>query len=216
MKILKDYRIFDTKEELQDLEELLKENNLKYFIQESNEIADKKYLLQLSLDDFQKVDELCEKLVEIDLNSLPQDYYLFEYKDEELIEILLNRSEWSEFDYVISKKILSKRNVNLDEYPVFNNVKNNVKAASTDPEFIEESFTTENLVMSYFLALLFGPYFLVRYFVIITAKERLEDGSLAFKYDKNLRNNAIAICFIGFVSTLVWLVIFRYNYFKNL
>lgn len=216
MKILKDYRIFDTKEELKDLEELLKENNLKYFIQESNDIADKKYLLQISSDDFPIVDKLCETLVNIDLKTLPEDYYLFEYKDEELIEILLNRSEWSEFDYVIAKKILSERNVNLDEYPVYSNLRNNIKFDSGDVEFIEESFTKENLVMSYFLALLFGPYCLVRYFVIITARERLEDGSLAFKYDRNLRNNAMAICFIGLISTLAWLVIFKYNYFKNL
>lgn len=215
MKILKDYRIFETKEELQDLEELLKENNLKYFIQESNDIADKKYLLQISPDDFQKVDELCETLVDIDLDKLPDDYYLFEYQDEELVEILLNRSEWSEFDYVIARRILSQRNVNLNDYPVLNIHKDNVKIESIDTEFIEESFGTENLVMSYLLALLFGPYFLVRYFVIITAKERLEDGSLAFKYHKNLRSNAIAICFIGFVSTFAWIIIFRYNYFKN-
>ena len=216
MKVLKDYRIFELKEEVDDVEQLLIINDFKYFIQESNDISDKKYLLQLKPQDFEKVDKLCESLVEIDFEILPKDYYLLEYTNEELTDIISNRSEWSEFDYVLATKILEKRNIIIDDHRFPNNSEKNEYVDLSVNESINSSFINGNFALSYFLAIFFGPYFLIRYFIIISAKERLEDGNLVFKYDKKIRSHAIVICFLGLLSTLFWLIIFKYNYFKNL
>ncbi len=133
-----------------------------------------------------------------------------EYTDEELIEIISSRGQWSEFDYVLATKILERRNVNVNDYNILNDSKKNEFVEITEEESIERSFINGNFAYSYFLAIIFGPYFLVRFFIIITAKERLENGNLVYKCDRKIRNHAIAICCIGLISSLIWHVISPY------
>ncbi|TXF79600.1 hypothetical protein [Chryseobacterium sp.] len=213
MKILKDYRIFDARQELDAVENLLKQNEVKYFIQESNEIVDKKYLLQLKPEDFDRVDRLREGLVEIDFESLPADYYLLEYSDDELLDIIGNRSDWSEFDYVLAKTLLTNRKVEFSEMNDSRREIINSDFSENDTSGLE--LLGNNLLLSYMFACIVGPYFMIRYFVVITAKERIEDGSMVYKYDKNIRKHALLICIIGFVSTFFWIAVYRYNVFRN-
>lgn len=48
------------------------------------------------------------------INEIDKDYYLFEFTNEELYEILLKSDEWSAFDYTLTQKILSERGKPVD------------------------------------------------------------------------------------------------------
>lgn len=48
--------------------------------------------------------------------EIPEDYYLYNYSDAELKDILFKRDEWNEFDYEAAKKILQERVENVSEH----------------------------------------------------------------------------------------------------
>lgn len=69
------------------------------------------YYIKLRREDFKKADELLMKAVAESKEQPADDYYLFSFSNEELIEVLKNADEWNEFDQYWAKKILSDRGV---------------------------------------------------------------------------------------------------------
>lgn len=69
----------------------------------------KEYEVQLKPEQFEAADKLLESYAESMMGSLPEDYYLLSFTDEELYEVVLKHDEWSEFDYVLARKLLAER-----------------------------------------------------------------------------------------------------------
>mgnify|MGYP000385321541 FL=1 len=65
--------------------------------------------VRIKPSDFGKAEDLLEQQAENIIDQVDKDYYLFDFTDEELYEILLKSDEWNEFDYTLAQKILSQR-----------------------------------------------------------------------------------------------------------
>ncbi|WP_263601861.1 TASOR family protein [Chryseobacterium sp. PET-29] len=115
---LSTYRKFIYKDDALELIKILEVNHIDYELADNSsrldssfgaDVNNQEFELKIQKENFNKVEELEEKLVENDVQNVERDYYLFEYSDEELIEIILKKEEWSKFDYLLAQKILKER-----------------------------------------------------------------------------------------------------------
>lgn len=72
------------------------------------------YQLLIDKDDFEAANKAVSEYFAHEV-VIPEDYYLSEYSDEELKEVLFKKDEWNEFDYEAAKKILKSRGENITE-----------------------------------------------------------------------------------------------------
>ncbi len=78
-------------------------------------LAPKDFRLKLKQADFKKVDVLLQAYYRDALDNLPADYYLYQFTDMELKEIIAKRDEWGVLDFVLAQQLLQQRGVSLDE-----------------------------------------------------------------------------------------------------
>lgn len=115
------YKKFTNQIEVNDIVDVLKENKIEFQIQNnslpnlfiSNNELNNEFKLKLRKEDFAKVDQLLIDIAEKQITSISNDYYLFEFNDDELLDIIKNKDEWGIFDYILAKKILTDHGVEL-------------------------------------------------------------------------------------------------------
>ena len=115
------YKKFTNQIEVNDIVDVLKENKIEFQIQNSslpnlfitNNELNNEFKLMLRKDDFEKVDQLLTGIAEKQIATISNDYYLFEFSDDELLDIIKNKDEWGIFDYTLAKKILTVHGVEL-------------------------------------------------------------------------------------------------------
>lgn len=107
----------------EQLEQLLIENNIECILTNNSSGLDSnfsselltEYEVKVRFNNFKKAEHLVEELAEVQLNQLPDNYYLLEFTDEELYDIVVKKDEWNEFDYLLALKLLKKRGQPVDD-----------------------------------------------------------------------------------------------------
>lgn len=67
------------------------------------------YEVKIAANQFETANRILREKIQIDLNDIDPDYYLFAFDNNELVEILKEPDEWGRLDYVIARKILETR-----------------------------------------------------------------------------------------------------------
>ncbi len=65
--------------------------------------------IKIKQSDFAIANKVLEKHAEQLVDKLSDDHYLYEFTDDELIEILQKPDEWSKEDHILSQKLLKER-----------------------------------------------------------------------------------------------------------
>jgi hypothetical protein len=73
-------------------------------------ISNKKEVrVKIQAADFERVDELLADSIRQQIDGIEKDYYLLDFTDEELIEIVVKPDEWSLADYQLAQIIRKQR-----------------------------------------------------------------------------------------------------------
>lgn len=76
-----------------------------------------KAILKILPQDFPRVNELIERMVES--NHIPEEHYLLEFSDLELFNILEHADEWSTEDVALARKILKERGLEVSSEQIY-------------------------------------------------------------------------------------------------
>lgn len=126
------FKKFLTLEQANELKELLKENGIESLLSDNIPPVDvtftgntlqNEFEVIIKQSDFKKATEILEKNAENLIDQIDKDYYLFEFTDEELYEILLKSDEWNEFNYTLAQKILKQGGKSVNK-ELMNSLKN--------------------------------------------------------------------------------------------
>lgn len=117
---------YQSGQELDDVVRLLEINDFEYEIE--NIIPDfdpsfsgkrplELFSLKVKRSDISQINELLtSEAAKFDYNRIPSDYYLMQFTNEELLDVLLKPDEWSREDYRLSQLILEKGKGNYRRY----------------------------------------------------------------------------------------------------
>ncbi|MGB1031998.1 MAG: hypothetical protein ACPGWM_05260, partial [Flavobacteriales bacterium] len=112
------YKKFRIKEDALKLQELLEEKNISSELGEStapvditfsNQKIDQVFEVRIEGAQFENADKLLKELSEELFSQIDPDYYLFDFTDEELKDILTKPDEWGDLDQHLAVKLLKDR-----------------------------------------------------------------------------------------------------------
>jgi hypothetical protein len=220
------YKKFNDEETALAIGDLLKENGVLYEIENTNTFFNPEFsynkanfnvLLKLKGEDFEKASLFIEKFYESSIDRLDKDYYLFQFSNPELLEILQKSDEWGELDAVLAKKLLKDRGSVFTDDDI-QNLKNQrievlakPQKAGIDLMIVGYASAIVNLIMLFFPSLIraYTFYsivpFLLSIFVIwslLYFKKTLPNGEQVYVYEESSHKHAIIIIFLLIVSLI--------------
>jgi len=166
----------------------------------SNNNVGNKYEVKIKEEDFKAAEEIMKELSEQQIIGLPEDYYLFSFKDEELFEIIQNYDEWGDLDNILARKILLDRGFIIDEKQIADLKEQRLNELSKS-----DKVSRIWIVVSYFLAFT-GIYGLIFGYVIMTSTKTIPDGNVIPSYDEYTRKQGKIIFYIGVVFTVIFVL----------
>lgn len=159
------------------------------------------YIVKVQPHDFPRVSELMNKLAALAVLDASDEHYLFDFKDEELFDILASPDEWSAFDYQLARRILDQRGIEIDT-KLLDSLKKSRLQELAQPE---EKPTS--LWSAYLFALLGGVIGIFLGWHIMTARKTLPDGQRPYLYPASDRKHGPWIIAVGLVMLVVWLLL---------
>lgn len=204
------FQKFNDKASALELEVLLKEEDIEYVLEESaayfsptfvDSNLGREFSVKLKKSDFERVENLIEKTVSEQINSIQSDYYLFEYTDDELIEIIRNKYEWNKFDFLLAQRILKERGKDFssEELNAFKEEYVSILAAP-------EKSNTIWIIVGYVCAFLGGFLGIAIGWHLFKYKKILPTGDVVQVYSESDRKHGVIILIIGIVVSVLSLI----------
>ena len=166
----------------------------------NNEIA-KDYRLKIKADDFLRTTKIFENAAEIKLEQVPDDYYLMNFNDDELYEIIRKPDEWGSFDLMLAKKLLKKKGKEVSELQ-----ENNLKAERINELAIPEKTSNFWIIIGYLSSLFGGLLGIIIGLTMLQSKKLLPNGKKVNSYTETQRMHGVMIAVIGLVTLTIFII----------
>lgn len=210
------YEKFATIGELKEFVELLQENSIPYELEDDIQLLDasfanpnhhRDYRIKLQQADFENVNELRNSIALLELDQVDPEYYLFDFTDEELIDLISKQDEWSPFDFQLAQKILKDRGKEISSQQMDELKNSRIKELAT-----VEKHGIGGIVSGYILTAFGGVLSFVIYGYIstllvligliiggyiVSSKKTLPNGERIFTYGDSDRKQGKIILIIG-------------------
>lgn len=193
-----------------DIEYLLEDNQRKFFdVSFANNTIEPDVIIKLKPEDFTKANKALEDYYKMQLNAVDKDYYLFEFSDEELGEIIAKPDEWGNFDYQLAQKILKERGkeIKLDTVQ-------KLKEQRIDELSTPEKASRLLIVAGYFFIFFGAVIGIIIGWHLYKSKKTLPNGQRVFVYRNDDRNQgsrillmAAIVLFLAIILKLI--ILFR-------
>lgn len=205
------YEKFDTISEVREFIELLKVNNIPYELEDNIEGFDVSfannelnggYGVKLLQWDFIRVNELRNQIDIPEVHEIGPDYYLFDFTDDELIELIAKQDEWSPFDFQLAQKILTDRGREIKAHEIAGFKEQRIQEL-TEPEKPNRALIATGYVLAFFGGIIgIGIGWHLR-----SNKRTLPNGERVHTFAKSDRDRGTAMIIIGVIMTVVWLTL---------
>jgi hypothetical protein len=203
-----------------ELTDLLQRHNVNFIVEEQsltfnpsfvldNELS-MEYAVKISGADFELVNKIVAEEESANLNEVEKDYYLFDFSDSELLDLIAKADEWSAFDNQLAKKILADRGK-----PVTDNVLSDLNEKRISELKEPEPPQTIWIVVGYMAAFLGGVLGIFIGWYLTTYKKTLPNGERVYGYSAHDRKHGIRIFFLSIIIFAIAIfvrVYVEYNY----
>mgnify|MGYP006180187279 FL=1 len=157
--------------------------------------------IKVKQSDFETANQFLEKQAEQLVDKFSDEHYLYDFTDDELIEIIEKPDEWSKVDYLLSQKILKKRGHEISKE----------KVEELQQKRIDELRKPEKghkgwLIFGFISAILGGLLGIFLGWFHWTFKKTDPTGQRVYAYDQQTRKIGQGIFWIGLVSFIVWII----------
>lgn len=210
---------------VKEISAILTENDIENYISDDAKIFDpsfannevkNEFVVKIKQTDFEKGNTI---LTDYYTNSveIPEDYYLKDFSNEDLKEILFHKDDWNEIDVVIARKILeeerkvyiSEEQIKIENEEYLDHLKTNYE----NPKKVESL-----LIFGYFFAI-FGALLsifhwiciLISYIIgilILTLRKQLPNGERIHFFKESERKHGLYIIVLSIALTVFWLIVF--------
>ena len=191
--------------------EVLESNGIAYELENYQTFFDPSYAnnkvdldiaLKIQPAEFKKARQVLEDTYAAGLESTEADYYLFEFSDSELIEIITKPDEWGPFDYQLAQKILRDRGKEINP-----EVAELLRERRLDELKKPEKKGGAWVPFGYFLAIFGSIIGLIVGWTFYYLRKTLPNGERVYAYDEPIRKHGKRILIISFVGVIIWTII---------
>lgn len=205
------FRSFTDADLAQEIAKKLAEQNVSFQLENTSSPIDPLIIgsgldadvrLKVRVQDFEKAQRILEDYYHRQLDTIDDDYYLFAFADDELIDVVSKPDEWGELDYLLAQKILSGRGIPIESQTLVS-LKQERLQTIAKPEAVERSW----IFLGYFIAVVFSPVGIFFGSTLLTLKKTLPNGQRVYSYSEGTRKHGRVILAIASVLTSLWIVL---------
>nr|WP_199002443.1 hypothetical protein [Flavobacterium sp. ASV13] len=202
------YKKFNNRDSAEKFGQLLQDENIEYSIDNNSVRVDttltgnafgNEFCLKIDKSHFEIVDEILLKKSEEEIETVPDDYYLLSFSDDELIDVITKSDEWSTFDVALSKKLLKEKGKEVTPAQI-EEIKNKRLKELAKPEKSQKGY----IIAGYILALIGGWISIFIGWHLLTYKKRLPNGNQVYAYNENDRKQGNRIFILGILFLILW------------
>lgn len=206
------YKKFNNKNSAENFGQLLEKEKIEYILENNSLTLDapltgnhfgSEFCIKIKQNNFKTIDEILQKNVEEDINTIPDDYYLLTFSDEELIDIITKSDEWSTFDLSLAKKLLKEKGKEVTKQEI-ENIKSKRLLELSKPEKSQKG----TIIVGYIFAVLGGWISIFIGWHLLTYKKTLPNGNQVYVYNENDRKQGNKIFIIGILFLVLWALYF--------
>ena len=150
--------------------------------------------VRIDIADFEKAEKIIADNAKDLLENISEDYYLFQFSDDELYEILERQDEWNAFDIQLAQKLLSERGKPVDEATI-QALRNDRIESLAKPEKDQKGW----IIAGYIFAILGGFLGLIIGYFLWTSKKTLPNGVQVYSYSEKNRKHGQYIFLISII-----------------
>ena len=197
-----------------EIGEQLKANLIEFTIEDNKHFFDATFAnnsfdpdisLKINPQDFISALKVLNEYYKTIINQVEDNYYLFEFTDQELIDIIAKPDEWGEFDYQLAQKILTERGKEIKPEIVDSLSEQRTKDLS------KQETTSNYLIYRGYFSALFGGLFAIFFgYNLAHAKKTMRSGEEVYTYREDERKHGKRIVLIGVLSLILWVIVFIY------
>lgn len=185
---LRTFKTFNDIELAEGLADVLEKHNISSVIEEdvlnfdpsyANHPLNKDYRLKIRQEDFQKANKALQEFYKTELDNVAPDYYLFDFSDEELMDIISKPDEWGEFDFLLAQQILDKKGKTITQERIEKLKQERIREVA-QPEKTDNSL----IITGYITAVFFPPAGIFIGLLMAYSKKTLPDGNIVYTYNK--------------------------------
>src|SRR6218665_55492 len=205
------FKKFQTAEQAEELAVLLTEQGIPYFIEDnSSRVSD--FIIgqdtipgihvKIAPGHFAKAQELLNRIAEKETAAVASDHYLFSFRDDELLELLMEPDKWSEFDVQLSKRILQTRGIIMTP-----ELENAFKAKRLKELGQTEHMHMAWIIAAYIMVIAGGFIGMLIGLTLWISKKTLPDGTSVYTYSKGQRAQGKLITFMGIIMFAAYIIL---------
>ncbi|MBI3234543.1 MAG: hypothetical protein HYZ42_10970 [Bacteroidetes bacterium] len=203
------YQKFNDKNAANYLIELLTANHIEFLFEDTSETYNhtfafnefnQEFRVKLQKQDFEKADKLQLEASAKQLNDVNKDYYLYEFTNDELIEVVAKSDEWGALDFLLAQEILKERGLEVNEIILARLRKHRLEELSQPAEH-QRRF----IIRGYIFSFLGGIVGVLIGWHLFSHKKTLPNGDRVFGYSAKDRKHGDRIFFIGIFFIIFWI-----------
>ena len=133
--------------------------------------------------------------------SIDSDYHLFQFTDEELMEVIFKSDEWSPLDLVLAQKILKERGKEIDIIQT-SKLKQERLVELSKPDKSETLW----IVLGYIFSLFGGILAIIIGWLLLSQKKTLPNGVRVYANSPSDRKHGNRIFLLGISCFILWTI----------
>jgi len=197
------YQSFASNEDAQQLIGILIDNNVEFKL-EKNEpdinpifvgtLTSFDVLVKIEESDFEKVNELFKKTESVRLEDVDPSHYMFNFTQEELMEVISKPDEWNNYDYQIAKLLLLKNGTSVTDV-----METGIRKKRKEELNRFKEINVAWIIFGYISSFLGGVVGIAIGIYIWRTSKTLPDGTKHYTFSESNRAHGKAITIIGII-----------------
>lgn len=205
------FRRFSDEQLATDFCTKLNELNIPFEVEDSRNFYDASYAfnplnreiaVKMAPENFEAAEKALDQYYQSMLDNVDKDYYLFEFSDQELTEIILKPDEWGNLDYQLAQKLLKERGKEVKP-----EVLELIRKQRNDDLATPDASNNFVVIAGYISAFLGGFFGILVGWHLSYSKKTLPDGRRSFRYRDVDRDHGTRILLISSLSLVFWMFI---------
>jgi hypothetical protein len=198
-------------EQANDIGEILKKAGIEYYVVRDKPFFDVSFAynktdpdvnLVIRQADFLKAREALQDYYEQQLGSVDKDYYLFQFTDTELAEIIQKPDEWGSFDYELAKHIMHERGIEITD-----DIESSIKKKRLQELSVPENINRAWIVVGYLTAIIGGFIGIIIGWILAWYTKKLPNGERVYVYSEADRKNGMIIFYLSVFSFILFILV---------
>ena len=159
----------------------------------------KEFTIKLRKGDFDKAENIIIEISKKQIEGIDSDYHLFQFTDEELMEVIFKSDEWSPLDLVLAQKILKERGKEIDIIQT-SKLKQERLVELSKPDKSETLW----IVLGYIFSLFGGILAIIIGWLLLSQKKTLPNGVRVYANSPSDRKHGNRIFLLGISCFILW------------